>query len=465
MFRLALALLGIGLACRDIGGPANPGLLPPKILANSMQALPAVTVTLPATPSTSVALPTYAFTEGVSVEISITGLLAVTSDPRSNYVHYNGSIDGAGIWEGGVYQQCSLYGHVYYSAIPGTEVGLSGCSPPNQRTAWVDTMIVNGSGSARRGPTIAEPTGQCGASPCHTWSGEQTVKITPLAADLKLTQNRTFVPSLGTASNRPQYVNFIASPIPTTMKNQGTPTKHISRTWRRADPRVVSSDTTIPGASCSPGLLNCNLPVKESGTYIDSVRVNGVVHVDSASVDCATGDSVYDSKEIRATFVKTILASDNPNILLRKELGGFVYRRTSDGSYFPVPDTLATSDDCNFHMGPAPLIAGAELVGQYHTHPGMSPDSARACVDKQGHPYNKWVPIDPAQHGGGSPEADWQATGDGYPRYVVSLHGEVFKLNGGSQNLTIAQMDANPNRWWWRNPSPDRCRWVSAPAP
>jgi hypothetical protein len=98
---------------------------------------------------------------------------------------------------------------------------------------------------------------------------------------------------------------------------------------------------------------------------------------------------------------------------------------------------------------------GSIQIGQYHTHPSQAPDSAGGCVDTHGHPYNHKVQVNPSLNGGGS-DPDWSATGQGFPEYIISLHGEMFRLNANSQNLTSAQKEANPNRWQWKN---GLCAW------
>src|SRR5207247_1548838 len=133
---------------------------------------------------------------------------------------------------------------------------------------------------------------------------------------------------------------------------------------------------------------SCNLSVKESGVLTSVTRVNGIQHTDSVSVECLTGDSVLDNTTIRTDLLARLQASDNPNPSLRRERGGVIYQRISDGSYFTMPDTSAVSTDCYIHPTILPIPPGAIEIGQYHTHPAQAPDSASGCLDTHGHPFN-----------------------------------------------------------------------------
>jgi hypothetical protein len=469
---LAFVMLAVATGCRDAITPVERTLRPPPVLSHDMQASPPVTKTLPFTPLGEVFMASYPYKEGVLVEGRINGTINVTSDPLASCVHANGDVDYLGVW---IYctgaEQCSWSAGI--RAAQGTRPSLASCAsrPHDPRytstETWRDTILVGGiNGSdgvyAVRGGGSLDPL-TCGSNPCHTVTGGNTVTITPLAADLDLrgfygTQaaRTVFVPNITHAVGY-HTVAFRDSATPRSAKGIPMPFQTISWAWRKTNPNAVpdpywNSTDINQCPTRTPEYLTsntCSLNVKESGVLTAVARVNGVQHTDSVCVECSTGDPAVDNTAIRAELMARLQEGLNADPLLRREKGGVIYRDTLSGTYFSVPDTAAVETDCYTIPTIMTVPPGASQVGRYHTHPHEAVDSAAGCRDSRGRPYNRKVKVNPSLNGGGS-DSDWGATSQGFPEYIVSLRGEMVRLNADSQNLTAIQKESNPNRWYWR---------------
>lgn len=188
--RFLLAGGGAGLvtlACHD-----NEPVTAPTIVRGQpsydMQSLGPFVGELPVTGGSTLPLPTFSFNEGVKVEIRIEGQVAVESDYQAPYVNAPSlSLDAKGVWVGGVYNRCYVSAHVSYPSSPGPRTDFNpgnGCVIPHAMQNYIDTGIVRGTGTAIRDAKIPEEHVPCDTILCHTYSGSQTVRITPLAADL-----------------------------------------------------------------------------------------------------------------------------------------------------------------------------------------------------------------------------------------------------------------------------------------
>jgi hypothetical protein len=278
----ALALLVVGLACHDVSDPTDPGIRRVTPVLRPLQALPEASVSLPAVSDAQVPLPTY--TDPILAEVTISGLTSMTSHDSSYYVHYAGPIDGAGIHNSSGNAQCSMSAQISYP-IPG-RVGLGGSgagvctNPPQQRPTWTGTMILQGAGVALRGPGVLEPTYQCGASECHTYSGQQTVVVRPLAVAIN-----TLTPGSQSAGPKtimvPQpgiWTLFRASSTPDTINGYEVPVKAISWNWV---PDSAPARSTVP---CTNAQKLCSAYIIETGRMELTAQVNGVEQVDIVTV-------------------------------------------------------------------------------------------------------------------------------------------------------------------------------------
>lgn len=210
--------------------------------------------------------------------------------------------------------------------------------------------------------------------------------------------------------------------------------------------------------ACSWNVHTCDYTPPASGTMWYGGTLNGEPDSVGAHVDvvpCLTGDSVLDSRDIRDSLLALLQRSENPNPLLRREHGGFIYELPT-GAFTFRPDTGLASSDCYFRPSSPPSVPGASSVAQVHTHPHESPDTAQGCLKEDGTPYNRWVNVDPKLNGGGS-NPDWDATQDGFDHYVISSPGDVYLLQAGSDGLSSSDKAANPHHWAWN--SSGSCHW------
>ena len=109
------------LGCNDSLGPLSSNQLRVSIKNSNrdMLAMPPFRGSLTGVGGSALSLPSFAFTEGVKVAMQIGGTMNLTSDSRAWYVTYSGGLDAAGIYVGGVYNQCSLRASINYPTSPG----------------------------------------------------------------------------------------------------------------------------------------------------------------------------------------------------------------------------------------------------------------------------------------------------------------------------------------------------------
>ena len=146
-----------------------------------------------------------------------------------------------GIWIDGVYGYCAVEVTITFG---GTVYGPPPCVPYDSSGSWSVTAVVSGTGKAKRNPGIpSNHPGPCDSPVvCHTYTGEQTVTVVPLAGDLDLQvryelENRTvrkalFIhPFINSNTYAYQRVNFTDSTTP-----RGLPIKPLYNTWTMTDP-------------------------------------------------------------------------------------------------------------------------------------------------------------------------------------------------------------------------------------
>ena len=208
------------------------------------------------------------------------------------------------------------------------------------------------------------------------------MKITPLSADLdfKATYNgkrahTAYVPQF-THTLGYYAVIFTDSTLPRQM-----PEQPLYRSWRRADPNATPDSywhsTDINNCPNLPyPSAYCSLNVKESGVLTSTTRVNGVVHTDSACVQCALNDSLIDNDLVRAALLNLAEQSHgtDPNPANRIEKNLAIVRDNSTGQIVPYQFDADSADNCHsvFH---AFLIPGGTVLAYVHTHPIFLNDS------------------------------------------------------------------------------------------
>ena len=384
---LAVAVSIAASACHDGQAVLAPADAVRPVTRGTLQALPEFSNDLSVLGG-SLLLPTFDFVEGVKVEIKIEHMVGVGSDSRAPYVNAPSlSLDAKGIWVGGVYEQCYLAAYVSYPSSPGPRTSFgpgNGCTYPRTMTTYVDTGLVRGAGSAIRTPPIPEEGVPCDTIVCHTYDGAQTISITPLAGDLAFhaeyqgqNAQTIYVPPF-TSSSYYRDVTFRESTVP-----PGLPFKPLNRSWRRADTTFVPGfNGTTDINQCPNGSppLFCYIYVKESGVMTTQTRVNGVVHVDSACVQCAVnngsvGDSLLNADEVRTRMIELAILGNGTNVnpANRTEQDLLIARDDLSGKMVTLSITPNWTHQCNSEFNPkdpaAPGLQGYTIMAYVHTHP------------------------------------------------------------------------------------------------
>jgi hypothetical protein len=403
---LAAAAFGILVACGERELVTAPQ---PKVVQSSssvMASLAAFSGDLDAQGGATLALPSFAFPEGVKVAVTISGSIMVYSAPQAQYFTQSGSTDPWGVPIGGVYQQCSLKATVKYGA---TSSGPPpNCTPWGSSKVWIDTVVVSGSGTAIRGAKIPNDSpSPCDTMVCNSSSGANQVAIVPLAGDLdlsaryylessRLARKALFIhPFTNDYPYAYQDIGFNDSTTP-----RGLPLKVLLNSWTMAD-------STAPGGywghSYFPGCLGINPPVgctasiRETGTYTSRARVNGVEHEDFVTIYCAESEPLLNNDLVRQQMRAAL---DSSNAWSTDQL------QVNERTFFVLQDTLTSgampyvfifprgpNDDlCNgTPQMPQPSVAPAntKILAWGHDHPFEATDPnpvnrLAICKDKAG---------------------------------------------------------------------------------
>lgn len=253
----------------------------------SVQALPPFVDELPAYPGSGLSLPSYGFPERVVAEIRIEGGIVVTSVPHSSF-GINAVVGAKGVRSPG--GQCAVGVNLRYATTfgPGNYCPGPNTQPWDGNVLWVDTVKVGGvygsgplygqphPGQAIRLPGIVEPSfSPCNESyeDCHSYSGSQTVRVTPLSSQLVLFPSDTTV----AAGN----LSFSARADPDSLGRLVTPVYVLAWRW------IPDGGTAVqpPGWYCAAGSTSpCQIYVQVTGLVEVTARVNGVEQVDSTRV-------------------------------------------------------------------------------------------------------------------------------------------------------------------------------------
>lgn len=424
-----------GAACSDpvapIEDPHINGPVRPYFTLNT------VTYTLgqtaPENPSFAMALDP--FPEPTLAIVAFDGILTVS--------HWGGGfitkIDPRGYWHSGqtvCAAQVSITFSVRGSWKPGCASSIT--TPKYGEQSHVETLTtLHGSGTARRGQAIPV-FGTCGTNPCHRYTGEQTVTITPIEADLALTPQSKSVQPGGGAS-------FTASRSPATHEGKSVPWRVRSWTW------LPDSGNPVALTACG---VNATCPVSNrqmSGIVKCDAFVNGEAESRMARlnvVPCPTNDSCLDEAAVR----KGLADAWNRSRSLGRELGGVLYRRISDGSCFHVEINDPGATRCTYDPPSGaniPSYPDAYPVAFWHSHPNKTGETVVCGPKKTG-------TAAPYSNGGGSGKltdkrGDW-ASSKNSPVYAVAP-ALVYRLDPNGDGSTPQD---NPNFWFWNTP---QCQW------
>lgn len=325
-------------------------------------------------------------------------------------------------------------------------------------------MAAQGAGQVTRARGIPQFTGDCGGTPCHSYTGSQTIRVRPIPAGLALQASARMI-------TPPANVTFTPAAIPDYLKGLKVPLRVVSWQW-------IPAGGTGQTVVCGPGTTVCTTQVKESGTMTVTAVVNGVEQTASVTVECRitqpAPDSILNTPQVRRTMMTALTASNphsTPESLKRKEVGGTIWQM-SDGSYLAqiVDDPTATACAYLPSAGPTPP-GGIGLVAIFHTHPNKPGDKVYGCPQSiSGQKYSQApgdglpVPIaaNKEKSGGGSPP-DWRYARDiaGIPIFAVDRDGRVWRLDPQFNNSSASPaLVPNPNSFRAFGGSSPTCDWV-----
>lgn len=316
----------------------------------------------------------------------------------------------------------------------------TGCTTQSQAQAsWTSNRFgVKGTARVFRYPG----TTSCGdPAPCFTYTGSQSITVTPVQGNLVVTAT----PNEMTSST---WVAFNA------MNTNGIPRAHWAVTEWRWMPEGGS-----PAVVCTWNDTTCAWPITQSGTMQVTGVVNGVTRVATVYVKfrCVTGDSALDNSAALRSAIGQ--AWDSTRVANppggRLEVPMAVY--TSPDSYGPpTPGTLMATP-CSWN-GSFPLT---NLFALVHTHPLLPTDSVpqSACPDDEAGPSGylrgelRPTAVDAliaSRHGIRS----YVVTRDSIYRFngvgaqvdtVVELGGTYYRPHAGWENLVTPYSRTGPN--------------------
>jgi hypothetical protein len=487
------ALLGIlpmllfVVGCTETLAPRIHRLPMPAPKAHQMAALSPADTDLSSAASTHAGLGTYPFPEGVLAGVQIAGVIHVWNSSQASCIHMPGNEDDVDY--GGVNEFCGTNAHCVWGATinsRGVSTPAQACpsTPPgpyySKRSAWVDTILVGGSGAqalaeAVRGPSSLE-SNVCGSGPCHIVSGSQHVTLSPLAGDLDVRgfysgqAGRTVVVPPFTHTIGYYSIAFRDSATPRAARNTAMPFQAISWAWHKADPAAVADpfwhSTDIaqcPTRLTAPLTSNtCNLDVKESGVLTSVTRVNGVSHTDSVCVQCsvtdpqgAIPDSILNLQVVRTAMMQLADSTNghDPNPNLRREQVAVVIRDNSTGQVTVYTQLQDSSKQCLSWWRPiTPAeLSNTEIVLAYiHTHPIVAGERIRCDATHSTNRNPAPSDSDIVARNNVNSRADYIAAGWAPDWYVVSMDG-VFKMDA-----TNSRRSQNSVAEWYHG----LCAWV-----
>ena len=279
---LVVAVSMSSVACAERQSPFEPLSIRPS----SVVLLPGITDQAlpmgadPYDPSMTVNLPTYA--EQVIVAFKFSGLVNVGAARPSK-----GStvINGSGYWRGDAIQAC--YVNVIFRYQLGLSWGPGACHTSPPVSLRTDTVLVQGTGTVKRGPAIAQQSYECPGVPrCWIYGtsaggDEQKFSVTPLWSAINLTTPGTPEVAPGTIEIPPYPMNtvFKITSNPLTFKGINVPIRVL--TWQWLNAAGVPSYIQFAGG---PLLVQRSAYITERGSMVVTAFVNGVEQVDTVKV-------------------------------------------------------------------------------------------------------------------------------------------------------------------------------------
>lgn len=118
-----------------------------------MKSLPVSQVDLPATGGSTVVVASYPFLEGVLADITIEGLIQLSSDPRASPINYSGPLDWAGVCipNGSAHLDAKIQFSMGSPSIVGGGVSPR-CNIPRTMANFSTRAVIAGTATAIRGP-------------------------------------------------------------------------------------------------------------------------------------------------------------------------------------------------------------------------------------------------------------------------------------------------------------------------
>lgn len=447
-------------SCADFVAPTNSaaskstlGRLRP---VGEMQALQPFEADLDAVP-TVITIGEIPFIEGVLADISITGLIHLTSDEAAWPINYTGYLDQAGI--GVPYGSCLVDAKIYFSKIVSGPLGGGSCLIPRVMADYSTRAIIGGIITARRGP-YPDTYNYCEGKCVYVATGGQHISIRPLAGDL------TFKGTWSSQSGKTLFLPLSASNpyILTRFQEFTSPSgltlKPLVRSWKKADSTLLGNRTNInecpngnwQGNPATYPPILCDIYVKESGIMGTLTRVNGVQHTDSVTVYCLDSVPLFNNHKIRQGLLAALDSSHVNQPLEQVERLFFIVQDSvTPGAepYVYIFPQLPGADACraagwndppDFSNRPA----NTKLLAWGHTHPAIG--TVTFCLDRNGQVQKDPEGNDALQfHFPGVSEGDktqFQIRND--PSYV-DYAGPVFDIIIDPQQLWIMKPTQLPN--------------------
>jgi hypothetical protein len=316
---LATALSLALLSCGEQRSPIEP-LSPPRpaltIVPPSVSAF-AIPLTDPYSPAWQLtALPTYS--DPVIVLVSVFGRIDVVPMHLSKSASL---VDASGYWREDSIIGCYVNVQVKY----GSTVWPSGCGAPQQQVRS-DTILVQGSGTVKRGGAIAQWDYECDYDQCWSYSlhdGVQSLSIAPLTATIDLTTPGTSQPTPGYIDRPPagDWTLFRVAASPTTLKSINVPIRVLSWQWIAAT--GGAGQTVLTGGATA---IQRSVYITENGRMVVSAVVNGFEQKDTVRVGIPPDSPVQcegEAQTMAAEYEDTVYHNTlRPNCLEFRNSGG-----------------------------------------------------------------------------------------------------------------------------------------------
>jgi hypothetical protein len=423
VFRAATLLVFLLSGCRDQSMPTE-NYEPPRSRAiptpTFSQAPPTIVTLPPAAQFNTVASTSIpAFTTPTLVHITASGNVTVLKNwPLAEQGTPFATIPPPGGNQG--LQTMNCYGQVtVWFQQTGTRY-LGPCNGP----AYTEAVLVHGIGSAQRGqPYPGATPAECGFypyTPCYSFTGgSQTITITPVAVDLRLT-------SSATAVSPGALVTFLASVTPDSVDHIAVPLS--IQAWRWVP------DSVSNGPSCSLTKV-CSFSPSASGTMFVDAVVNGTLQTKSVYVQviaCPQPDSLLNDRATRDALLAAWNGS-NPTAepaTQRVErdarldcIGGvcqWILEPVGSGDNW-CHSTIESNENTKATIHTHPFKEGSPL----DPLPWPLPANCNGGESPSGNPDGPGATLSP-----GLSKPDWDNLNPNIPNYVVN-GDQVYRYGGG----------------------------------